>query len=172
MAVVAPATVGETWNVEQRIAVDGTISYWNMDVAVPVDVTAQVASFNSDGKCPCETTGVGAVVPTLVKSGSLGTIAGATASATANFSGLSSSVSTATVVGSLQSVTVSARKVTDGDFSGSSVKVTLSDGTVKFLMDGQSTTWSVIKDSDTSLAREILVEASGAAYANVEYTFI
>jgi hypothetical protein len=66
MAVVAPATVGETWNVEQRIAVDGTISYWNMDVAVPVDVTAQVASFNSDGKCPCETTGVGAVVPTTL----------------------------------------------------------------------------------------------------------
>lgn len=66
MAVVAPATVGETWNVEQRIAVDGTITYWNMDVAVPVDVTAQVASFKSDGKCPCETTGVGAVVPTTL----------------------------------------------------------------------------------------------------------
>jgi hypothetical protein len=66
MAVVSPATVGETWNVEQRIAVDGAISYWNMDLAVPVDVTAQVASFNSDGKCPCETTGVGAVVPTTV----------------------------------------------------------------------------------------------------------
>jgi hypothetical protein len=66
MAVVSPATVGEKWNVQQRIAVDGTISYWNMDVAVPVDVTAQVASFNSDGKCPCETTGVGAVVPTTL----------------------------------------------------------------------------------------------------------
>lgn len=61
--VCVTMTSAETWNVEQRIAVDGTISYWNMDVAVPVDVTAQVASFNSDGKCPCETTGVGAVVP-------------------------------------------------------------------------------------------------------------
>lgn len=105
--------------------------------------------------------------PTAVSAGGLGIIAGTASGA---FAGAPASVSTAAVTG-LQSITVSARGVTDGIVSANQVKVTLPNGDVFTMFDGQTFTWSVTKPTDSQLTGTYLVAATGAAYANISYTF-
>ena len=67
----------------------------------------------------------------------------------------------------LQSITVTARNVQDGDNSTDKVTVLTPDGRQFTMFDGQSVTFSVARDNDSSLALNYVVIAKGNAYANI-----
>lgn len=154
---------------------DGTTvtTYLDPHVSPMVDVTAQFISFENDGKCPCTINGT---IPTAdvvdVLAGSLGTIAGTTRSATAAFTGAPATVNTSGITGKLQSITISAKGVTDGIASADSVTVTLANGQTIKLFDNQSIGWAVTRDQDDEVLDPITVTATGNAYANIAYTAV
>jgi hypothetical protein len=127
----------------------------------------------STGACPMPSTTT-TVAPSVVNvlAGSLGVIAGATRSATAEFTGAPATVDTAGIVGKLQSITVTASGIVDGTTSTDSVTVTLPSGVPLRLFDGQPFTWSVARNQDGEVLKPISITASGNAYANVGYTTI
>lgn len=99
-----------------------------------------------------------------VLAGSLGIIAGATRSATPAFTGAPATVNTAGITGKLQSITISAKGVTDGIASADSVTVTLANGQTIRLFDNQSIGWAVTRDQDDEMLDPITVTATGNAY--------
>lgn len=102
-------------------------------------------------------------------------VAGAVRAAAAAFSGAPPSWDTSTVAGRLHSITVSARSVTDGWRDGATanqIVVDCPDGTTLVMLNNQTFTWSVIRDTDVELTREYRVRATGSAYANIGYTFV
>lgn len=105
-----------------------------------------------------------------------GLVAGPVRSAIVAFTGAPASVSTASAPGLLQSVTVTARGVTDGYKPGSTanqIVVTCPDGSVLVMINGQTFTWSVSgREQETELRREFTIDATGNAYANIGYTYV
>lgn len=100
-------------------------------------------------------------------------IAGPARALTPAFAGAASAWGTGSVPNSLHSITVSARGVLDGVPGGTAdqILVTMPDSTVLAMMNGETRTFSVERDSDTALVREYEIAASGMAYANITYTF-
>jgi hypothetical protein len=122
------------------------------------------------------TIAVGECVPVQpqlnVTGGALPFIAGPTRITEPEFAGLADVTDTTAVGGLLQSITVSARGVTDGPSSSDTVFVDLPDGSRFFLMNGQTFTWTVVRDQDAELTRDYKITATGNAYANIGYTFV
>jgi hypothetical protein len=113
----------------------------------------------------------------IVTGGSAGAmIAGPTRAATAAFLGASPTASTSSAAGQLQSVTVTAKGVTDGFKNGSTpnqIVVACPDGSDFIMMDGQTFTWSLAgREQEMELKRDYTITATGNAYANIGYTFI
>jgi hypothetical protein len=99
-------------------------------------------------------------------------IAGAGAAATAAYAGLLAAWNTATapVLSKYTSITITALGVTNGFVSTSKIAVTLSNGTVVNILNGETKTWSVARPTDDRLAIPISVAASGMAVASIHYT--
>jgi hypothetical protein len=96
-----------------------------------------------------------------------GIIAGAQLiAADPNFLGVLSAFSTAGIA-DIQSITITARDVTDGLNSTNFVEITLPISGKIRMFDGQTITFSVVKDSDIILFNAYLITAGGNAYANI-----
>jgi hypothetical protein len=147
------------------------IRYTNADGTIYVPPAGYTITPGACPACPCPATGQ------VITGGSAGPmIAGPTRAATAAFLGASPTASTASAPGLLQSVTVTAKSVTNGFKNGSTpnqIVVTCPDGSEFIMMDGQTFTWSVAgRESEAALKREYTVTATGNAYANIGYTYL
>lgn len=100
-------------------------------------------------------------------------IAGAGIAGTAEFAGAVDVWDTSAVPDRLHSMTVAARGVVDGlpGLSADQVTIDMPDGTTIALMNGETRTFSVARNSDNELRRDYRVRAFGLAYANITYTF-
>jgi hypothetical protein len=109
----------------------------------------------------------------VVRSGGVN-LAGAGRSATPAFAGAAATWSTTSVPGSLHSITIAAKAVLEGlpTLTADQIRVTLPNGNVYTMMNGETRTFSVVRDFDASLFREYAIACSGMAYANVTYTYI
>jgi hypothetical protein len=96
-----------------------------------------------------------------------GIIAGAALiAADPNFTGALSSFTTIDI-NDMQSITITAKNVTDGVGSTDFVEITLPVFGVIRMFDGQTITFSVVKEKDSSLANPYTITAAGLAYANI-----
>jgi hypothetical protein len=114
-----------------------------------------------------------AALPIVVTGGGA-QIAGPTKALTPAFAGTPDIWGTGAVPGILHSVTVSARGVTDGfvGLTANQITISMPDGTSIAMMDGETRTFSVVRDRDNELLRQYIVTAVGNAYANITYTFV
>jgi len=101
-------------------------------------------------------------------------IAGDERSLTTEFAGYPLSWASSSVSGRFQSVTISARGVIDGGegLTGSQIAIHMPDSSRFAMMNGQSMTFSVVRDQDYELYQEFQVYATGLAYATISYTYI
>lgn len=112
-------------------------------------------------------------ISNLVKSGGE-QISGPTRQLSSAFTG-AQSVWSSSGYTTLQSVTVIGRGITDGlpALTVNQVRIAHSvSGTVYNLMDGETRTFSVIKDTDSNLDGFFTVEAFGNAYSTITYTYL
>jgi hypothetical protein len=112
-------------------------------------------------------------VPEIVKAGSLGYVVGPTLeSAGPEFAGGVPSLDTTSIPGKLFSLSIIAKGVTDGldGLAANQIQIEYSDGTIETMINDTTETFSIVRDSDTELAREFTITASGNAYAKIIYT--
>jgi hypothetical protein len=99
-------------------------------------------------------------------------IAGAGLSASnPNFAGQPDTVDTGLIAGDLLSVTVTAAGVTNGQSSPNRIEVDMPDGTIAYLLNGETKEFNLSRGQEQTLRREYKIRAIGNAYANIHGTF-
>jgi hypothetical protein len=90
-----------------------------------------------------------------------------------NFSGQPNQVDTTTITGSgnLISITVSAKGITDGQSSLNRVEITMPDGTIAYMFNGETKEVNLSRGQETALRREYIITAYGNAYANIHGSY-